>query len=145
MNEEISLTPVGRSQIHKLEYALLVGTLFRPEVMEALKNPAERLTWLDALAVAAAAVARSKAKIPVSQIAEELGRTEATIRNHISGKSKAGELVLKTYESFLREGVKIEIPTEAEEKVEKAKKALVEAAEKLVEVAENLKQKASQI
>ena len=90
-------------------------------------------------------ILKRDARTPASKIAEELGRTEATIRNHISGKSKAGELVLKTYESFLREGVKIEIPTEAEEKVEKAKKALVEAAEKLVEVAENLKQKASQI
>jgi predicted transcriptional regulator len=29
MSEEIPLSPIGREEIHKLEYALLVGTLFR--------------------------------------------------------------------------------------------------------------------
>ncbi|RLF10984.1 MAG: transcriptional regulator [Thermoprotei archaeon] len=115
MSGEISLSPVGREEIHKLEAALLVGTLFRPEVLQALKDPAERLTWVDSLAVAAAALARSKARMSVSEIAEELGRTEATIRSHLTGKTKAGQLVQQTYEKFLREGVKIEMAAEETE------------------------------
>lgn len=111
MSEEISLSPIGREQIHKLEYALLVGTLFRSEVLEELRNPSERLTWVDSLAVAAAALARERAKMTVSQIAEDIGRTEATIRNHLTGKTKAGQLVRQTLEKFLREGVKIELPS----------------------------------
>ena len=128
MSSEVSLSPVGRREIHQLEYALLIGALFRPEIAEALKNPTERLTWLDALAVAAAALARQKAKMPVSQIAEELGRTEATIRNHLSGKTEAGRLVLKTYEEFAKQGVKIELPLAAGEKrLEELEKRLLEA------------------
>ncbi|RLI30434.1 MAG: transcriptional regulator, partial [Candidatus Hecatellales archaeon] len=76
---EVPLSPVGKEEIHRLESALLVGTLFRPEVLEELRDPTERLTWVDSLAVAAAALAREKAKMPVSRIAEELGRSEATI------------------------------------------------------------------
>ncbi|MEM2015947.1 MAG: transcriptional regulator [Nitrososphaerota archaeon] len=110
MSEEISLSPIGREQIHKLEYALLVGTMFRPEVLEELRNPAERLTWVDSLAVAAAAIARERAKMTVSQIAEDLGRSEATIRSHLTGKTKAGQLVRQTLEKFQREGVRIEFP-----------------------------------
>ncbi|MEM1584274.1 MAG: transcriptional regulator [Nitrososphaerota archaeon] len=110
MSEEIPLSPIGREQIHKLEYALLVGTMFRPEVLEELRNPAERLTWVDSLAVAAAAIARERAKMTVSQIAEDLGRSEATIRSHLTGKTKAGQLVRQTLEKFQREGVRIEFP-----------------------------------
>ena len=63
------------------------------------------------MAVAAAALAREKAKMTVSQIADELGRSEATIRNHLGGKTKAGQIVKETYERFLREGVKLELPS----------------------------------
>jgi probable regulatory domain-containing protein len=111
-SEEIPLTPIGREQIHKLESALLIASIFSPRVLEELENPKERLTWIDSLAVAAAALAREKAKMSISQIAEELGRTEATIRNHLQGKTKAGQIVRETYERFLREGVKIQLPTE---------------------------------
>ena len=48
--------------------------------------------------------------MPVSQIAEGLGRTEATVRSHLSGRTKAGKLVRETYERFVGEGVKIEVP-----------------------------------
>ena len=147
MGEEISLTPLGREEIHKLEYALLVGTLFRPEVLEELRNPSERLTWIDSLAVAASALAREKAKMPVSQIAEELGRTEATIRHHLQGKTKAGELVLKTYEKFVKEGVKLELPMvkeeakpELEEKLRKAEETLKETEAKLKSTEEKLRE-----
>ena len=34
----------------------------------------------------------------VSEIAKELGRTEQTIRKHLKGESKAGQLVRETYE-----------------------------------------------
>ncbi len=107
---EVPLKPISREDIHKLESALLVGTLFRIEALEeVLKNPDKRLTWVDSLAVAAAALAREKAGMPIPKIAEEIGRTEATIRNHLSGKTKAGQLVLQTYQRFLKEGVKIEV------------------------------------
>ncbi|MEM3906401.1 MAG: transcriptional regulator, partial [Nitrososphaerota archaeon] len=112
MSEEISLTPIGREQIHKLESALLIASIFSPSVLSELQNPTERLTWIDSLAVAAAAVAREKAKMSVSQIAEELGRTEATIRNHLQGKTRAGQIIRETYSRFLKEGVKIPISPE---------------------------------
>lgn len=107
---EVPLSPVGREQIHKLESVLLVNSILRPEVLEELKNPEERITWVDSLAVAAAALAREKAKMPVSQIAEELGRTEATIRNHLQGKTRAGQIVRETYEKIAREGAGIALP-----------------------------------
>lgn len=140
MNEEIPLSPVGREQIHKLESALLIGTILRPDVLEQLKNPEERLTWVDSLAVAAAAIARERAKMAVSQIADDIGRTEATVRNHLTGKTKAGQLVRETLEKFLREGVRIEIPSA--EELEKLRKELEEEkgkAEKLVKLLEEVK------
>lgn len=113
MSEEITLSPITREEIHKLEAALLIGTLFRPDVLDTLKKLEERLTWVDSLAVAAAALAREKAKMTVSKIAEELGRSEATIRSHLTGKTKAGQLVKETFERFSKEGVKLEfIPIE---------------------------------
>ncbi|WP_029551067.1 hypothetical protein [Thermococcus zilligii] len=95
---EVPLNPVGREEIHRLESILLFATLFRPEVIELIKDPAERLTWVDSLAVAAGAIAREKAGMTTGEIAEELGRTEATIRKHIKGETKAGQLVRETYE-----------------------------------------------
>jgi len=135
---EISLSPAGREEIHKLEIALLLGTLFREDVIEMLRDPTERLTWIDTLAVAAAALARSKAGMTTSQIAEDIGRTEATVRNHLQGKSKAGKLVLETYEKFLKEGVKIEgilLP----EEVEKLKKDLRKKDDEIKELKEKLR------
>ncbi len=107
---EIPLTPIEREGIHRLESALMIATLFSEEAIADLKNPEERLTWVDSLAVAAAALAREKAKMSVSQIADELGRSEASIRAHLAGKTKAGKLVKETYERFIREGVKIKLP-----------------------------------
>ncbi|MCF8884200.1 MAG: transcriptional regulator [Nitrososphaerota archaeon] len=145
MSEEISLTPIGREQIHKLETALLISTILSPEVIEELKNPAERLTWVDSLAVAAAALAREKAKMTITQIAEDIGRSEATIRNHLTGKTKAGQLIRQTYERFLREGIKIEIPStkeleELKRKLEEEKKKIEILENTLKDVKESLKQ-----
>lgn len=104
------LSPVGREQIHKLEAVLLVNSILRPEVLEEMRVAEERITWVDSLAAAAAALAREKAKMPITQIAEELGRTEATIRNHLQGKTRAGQIVKETYERIAREGAKILLP-----------------------------------
>lgn len=142
MGEEISLSPVGREEIHKLESALLVGTLLRPDVLTMLKEPSERLTWVDSLAVAAAALAREKAKMSISQIADELGRTEATIRNHLTGKTKAGQLVKETYEKFAKEGVKIpavEESIEALKQLEEERKRREELERKLQAIRDKLK------
>ncbi len=97
---KLNFQPIGREEIHRLEAALLIGSLFRPEVMEEVRNSSERLTWVDSLAVAAGALARSKAGMSTSEIAEELGRTEQTIREHLKGETKAGKIVLETYELF---------------------------------------------
>ena len=138
---EINLNPVGREEIHKLEVALLLGTLFRKDVLEMLRDPSERLTWIDSLAVAAAALARQKAGMTLSQIAEDIGRTEATIRNHLQGKSKAGQLVLETYQKFLKEGVKLEVlageeAEELERKLREKEKEVEELKERLRKIAE---------
>jgi len=143
---EIPLAPVGREDIRKLEAALLVGALFRPEVMEALRDPTERLTWIDSLAAAAAALARQKAGMTVREIADEVGLSEAAIRRHLEGKTRAGELVMKVYEQFAREGVRVELPVEVErareleEKLARARKAMEEAASALEEAAKKLRE-----
>lgn len=109
MSEEVPLSPIGRDEIHKLEVALLIGTLLNPEFIELMRSSEERLTWVDSLAVAAAALARERARMSIPKIAEELGRSEATIRNHLTKKTKAGQLVWQTYEKFVKEGVKLDV------------------------------------
>jgi probable regulatory domain-containing protein len=99
-HKSIPLNPLGKNDIKKLETFLLIGTLYRPEVLELIKDPNERSTWIDSLAIAAAAYARYKAGMPISLIADELGRSEESIRNHISGKTKAGSLIIETYEKI---------------------------------------------
>ncbi|MEM4576558.1 MAG: helix-turn-helix domain-containing protein [Candidatus Nezhaarchaeales archaeon] len=155
MPEEVSLSPIGRDEIHKLEVALLIGTLLNPEFIELMKNPEERLTWVDSLAVAAAALAREKAHMSIPQIAEELGRSEATIRNHLSRKTKAGQLVWQTYERFVREGVKLDIENlvghsltetsrlkneneELKRKLEEAQKRVMELSQQIQELSRKI-------
>ncbi|WP_457620546.1 hypothetical protein [Methanopyrus sp.] len=113
---EIPFQPMDRQEIHQLETVLLVATLFRPKVLEMIHKQ-KFLTWVDSLAVAASALARQKAGYTVSEIAEELGRTEATIRKHLRGETKAGKLVLETYE-MLKSG-ELQILTGVEEIKEK--------------------------
>lgn len=98
--KNIPLNPMGKNDIKKLETFLIIGTLYRPEILELIKDPNERSTWVDSLAIAAAAYARYKAGMPISLIADELGRSEEIIRNHISGKTKAGSIVIETYEKL---------------------------------------------
>lgn len=107
---EVPVKPLGKEAIKKLELALILGTLFRADVIERIKSAEDRLTWLDSLVVAAGALAREKAGLPISRIAEELGRTEATIRRHLSAETEAGKLVKETYEKLVRRE-NIELPT----------------------------------
>jgi hypothetical protein len=54
----VPLKPVGKKEISQLEMALIIGTLYRPEVLELIRDPVERSTWIDSLAVAAGSLAR---------------------------------------------------------------------------------------
>ena len=140
MSEEVPLRPVGREEIHKLETALLIGTLLRPDVLEEIRKSEERITWIDSLAVAAGALARAKAGMPVSEIAEDLGRSEGTIRNHLAGKTKAGKLVMETYERIKREGFKIHIPELAPAAAEELRKQLEEEKKRREELERKLEE-----
>lgn len=102
--------PTGKRDLQKLELALIVGTLYSPEVIELIKDPVERATWIDSLAIAAGALARQKAGYSLRQIAEELGRSEVSLRAHLSGKTKAGQLVSKTYERLVRGELRVIAP-----------------------------------
>jgi probable regulatory domain-containing protein len=87
-------------------------------------NPKDRITWIDSLAVAAGALAREKAGMTITRIADELGRGEQTVKAHLAGKTEAGKLVKETYEMLVRgEKVLTFIVREAEEasEVEKLK------------------------
>jgi probable regulatory domain-containing protein len=87
-------------------------------------NPKDRITWIDSLAVAAGALAREKAGMTITRIADELGRGEQTVKAHLTGKTEAGKLVKETYEMLVRgEKVLTFIVREAEEasEVEKLK------------------------
>jgi len=138
MNEEIPLNPIGKKDIHKLETILLTATLLRPEVLDIIRSSSERITWIDSLAIAAAALAREKAGMTVTQIAEELGRTEQTIRKHLKEESKAGKLVKETYEMIkylVKEGRTNDIfsllPFEKKDESEKLKEELKETLLKI--------------
>jgi probable regulatory domain-containing protein len=132
---KLNFQPIGKEEIHKLETALLIGSLFRPEVMEEIRNSSERLTWVDSLAVAAGALARNKAGMSTSEIAEELGRTEQTIREHLKGDTKAGKIVAETYD-MLKSG-KLDLNKmltdtgPIKEKLENVKKEIEEIIEML--------------
>lgn len=103
----VPLKPLGRREIQQLEAALIIGTVFRPEVIELIKDPTERATWLDSLAVAAAAIARERAGMTASTIADEIGRSEASVRSHITGKTKAGKLIKETLELLSKGELKL--------------------------------------
>jgi len=106
----VPLKPIGKKEISQLEIALIIGTLYRPEVLELIRDPVERSTWIDSLAVAAAALARYKAGLTTSEIAEELGRSETTIRSHLNQKTKAGKLIAETYDKIKKGELKLVVP-----------------------------------
>jgi len=47
--KSIPLNPLGKNDIKKLETFLIIGTLYRPEILELIKDPNERSTWIDSL------------------------------------------------------------------------------------------------
>ena len=140
--KNIPLNPMGKNDIKKLETFLIIGTLYRPEVLELIKDPNEKSTWVDSLAIAAAAYARYKAGMPISLIADELGRSEETIRNHISGKTKAGSLIIDTYEKIKSGQLNLIISFNSSKELEDLKnqiKNLREEIEKLRKERDDLK------
>lgn len=131
---EVPLKPLSKKDVHKLEVTLIIATLLREDVFQKIKESTERLTWIDSLAVAAGALARSRAGMTAEQIAEDLGRTEATIRRHLSGKTEAGRLVQETFEKFSREGVRIEFPSALSEEIKTFRRELEEERRKREEL-----------
>ena len=134
---EVPVRPVSKREIKQLEAALIIGTLFRPDVLQKALSKEEFTTWIDSLAVAAAALAMEKAGYTVRQIAEELGRTEATIRRHLRGETKAGKLVRETYEMLVRGELKLAGPVvspEAEEELRKLQEQVQSLEEELRKV-----------
>ncbi len=134
---EVPVRPVSKREIKQLEAALIIGTLFRPDVLQKALSKEEFTTWIDSLAVAAAALAMEKAGYTVRQIAEELGRTEATIRRHLRGETKAGKLVRETYEMLVRGELKLAVPVvspEAEEELRKLQEQVRSLEEELRKV-----------
>jgi probable regulatory domain-containing protein len=123
---EVPLKPLGKEEIRKLELALILTTLTRPDVIEKIRSAEDKLTWLDSLVIAAAALARDKAGYPVSVIAEELGRSEITIRNHLAGKTEAGKLVLESYEILRSAGGTLSIPIATSSEIESLRKRIAE-------------------
>ena len=140
--KNIPLNPMGKNDIKKLETFLIIGTLYRPEISELIKDPNEKSTWVDSLAIAAAAYARYKAGMPISLIADELERSEETIRNYISGKTKAGSLIIDTYEKIKSGQLNLIISFNSSKELEDLKnqiKNLREEIEKLRKERDDLK------
>ncbi|MEM2249387.1 MAG: transcriptional regulator [Candidatus Bathyarchaeia archaeon] len=147
MNEiEVPLKPLGREDIQKLEAVLLLGTVSRKDVIEKMRSadPKDKITWIDSLAVAAGALAREKAGMTVTRIADELGRGDQTVRAHLTGKTEAGKLVRETYEMLLKgEKVLTFIVKEAEvlpskEEIEKLKAEIERERREKIELQERL-------
>ncbi len=132
----VPIRPTSAKEVRELEIALIIGTILRPDVFKEIMEPREFTTWVDSLAVAAGALAREKAGYPIAKIAEELGRSETTIRNHLQGKTKAGQLVRETYEMLKRGKLKIAIPVSVvpAEEAEKLRKELEECKKKSEEL-----------
>ena len=137
---EVPLKPFGKEDIRKLELALIIGSIFRKDVLQKALETIDKITWLDSLIVAAGALARERAGYTSTKIAEELGRTEATIRSHLQGKTEAGKIVKETYQTLVKNQgrLQIEIPLIGDvselkkriENLEKENKALKEKIEK---------------
>lgn len=141
---EVPLKPQGREDIRKLESALITMALFDKETLQALRDPHERLTWVDSLYAAAAALARERAGVPISKIAEELGVTEATVRRHLKGETKAGQLINKVHQKLAKEGFKVELEEDVAKLIakpcreEELKVALEEVRKTLGEILEKI-------
>ena len=133
-SEEVPLKPLGKEDIRRLELALLITALGSPEAYEDLRGERQHLTWVDSLFVAAAALARDKAGVPVSKIADELGVTEETVRKHLRGETRAGQIIRRAYERIAKEGFKglqPQQPPQLEERLRRVRQLLEEALKEL--------------
>ena len=134
MPEGVPLKPLGKEDIRRLELALLITALGSPEAYEELRGEKQHLTWVDSLFVAAAALARDKAGVPVSKIADELGVSEETVRKHLRGETRAAQIIRLAYERIAREGFR-GLQTTAQcvpqDKVNRARQLLEEALREL--------------
>jgi len=128
---EVPIKPMGKEDIRKLESALLVMALFSKETFETIKNPTERLTWVDSLYTAAAALAREKAGMSLSKISEEIGVSEASIRKHLKGETKAGKLILEIYNKLVKEGFRVDLPEIVREDINKLKNEIKQRIEEI--------------
>ncbi len=138
MSEEIPLKPLTKEEIRKLELALILGTITRPDVLDKIRNAEDKLTWLDSLIVAAGALARDRAGMPIEAIAEELGRSPTTIRNHLAGKTEAGRLVKETYDMLMKAGGKLQVPIVSAAEVEQFRKRVEELEQQLKDLRERV-------
>ena len=134
-SEEVPLKPLGKEDIRRLELALLITALGSPEAYEELRGERQHLTWVDSLFVAAA-LARDKAGVPVSKIADELGVTEETVRKHLRGETRAGQIIRRAYERIAKEGFKGLQPQQPpqpqlEERLRRVRQLLEEALKEL--------------
>ncbi len=138
MSEEIPLKPLTKEEIRRLELALILGTITRPDVLEKIRKAEDKLTWLDSLIVAAGALARDRAGMPVEAIAEELGRSPTTIRHHLAGKTEAGKLVKETYDMLVKMGGKLQVPIVSAVEVEEYRKRVEELEKEVSELRKKL-------
>uniref|UniRef100_A0A7J3ZKM4 Transcriptional regulator n=1 Tax=Fervidicoccus fontis TaxID=683846 RepID=A0A7J3ZKM4_9CREN len=149
---EVPLKPVGKKNIRALELALVLGSLLREDVLKQALEARDKVTWLDSLLVAAGALARERAGMPITQIAEELGRTEAAIRGHLQGKTEAGRIVREAYNSLVKSGGRLELALsvtvsseECVKKIEELERRSKELEEKLSKAKESLRVLLSQL
>ncbi len=148
MEAGIPLKPMGKEEIHRLEYSLLISSLIEvitdPKFVEQLKDPKDRLTWIDSIATAAAALAREKAGMTLSEIAEDIGRTEATIKKHLRGETEAGKIVLEAYKKLERgeidDTLSVILGLKKAERLDEIRSLLEKASSQLEEAAKNLKE-----
>ncbi len=148
MKVEIPLKPLGKEEIHKLEYSLLISSLIEvitdPKFVDQLKDPKDRLTWIDSIATAAAALARDKAGMTLSEIADDIGRTEATIKKHLKGETEAGKIVLEAYRKLekgeIDSTLSVVLGIRKTKEIEKLKDRLENAAKLLDEASKSIKE-----
>ena len=133
----VPLRPTSAKEVRELEIALIVATIFREDVIREILSPREFTTWLDSLTVAAGALAREKAGYTITKIADELGRSEATIRNHLQGKTKAGQLVRDTYQKLVRGKITLIAIGKAQPQLEEKLREIESSLTKMKESIEN--------
>ena len=104
------------------------ATLSDPRISEVLSDPVESTLFLDNLYVATASLAREKAGYSIPEIAEELRRSEVTIKAHISGATKIGRIVREAYEMLSKPGElpvrRLDVAIVSDKEVEKFKEII---------------------